>query len=241
MLRKHVSLLIFCAFLSFPLEAQHDKYGVGDLVFVWASSLNLREIPSPEGKIIEKVPYGAQVIMVADELTPIACVDKALEPVSIENQRKSKPFYIKGYWAKVNFEGTIGYVFDGYLSKIRPIKRGEDKFALLEHWATHFLKLSPQKMQDPANESAWTEYRGKADQIRVQVGYESKAAIRKVWIKNISFDEACMLGIKLFDAHYLLELKEGKAVFKSYDANGDCEITILKQGAWMVLLLECTC
>ena len=234
-------LLVLSAFLSFTLEAQNHKYGIGDSMFVWASNLNLRETPSPEGKILGKIPFGARVSMLANELAPIAGLDKALEPHSLENQRKSKPFYVKGYWAKVNFGGTAGYVFDGYLSKIKPIKKGEDKFVLLERWAIDVLKLTPRKIEDPSKESVWTEYQEKADQVRVQIGYESKAAIRKVWIKNIAFEEACILGMKLFDAHYLLDLKPDKAVFKSFDPNGDCEITVLKQGAWMVIFLECTC
>ena len=241
MRRSFLFMLFFWAVLGFKLEAQRPKFAAGDTLFVWASSLNLRELPGPEAKILGQLPYGSSVQILENELAPIACLDKALEPFTLEDGKKSKPFYVKGYWAKVSFEGKTGYVFDGYLSKLKSIGHGADKFGLLEQWARKSLKLKPQKVIDRTDESTWEEYRGRPDWVRVRIGHTSKSAFRQVRIKNGDFDEACMLGLKIFEASYLIEFGPERVVFKSKDDNGDCEITISKQGLWVVINLECTC
>jgi len=241
MRNKFAVLLILKLGLGFNLQAQVGKYAIGDSIFVWASSLNMREGPSPKAKIVGKANYGSVVVIVDDTIGKVAYRYKALEKTSLQGGEKSKDFYLNGYWVKVNFDGTAGYVFDGYLSKIKTKSSGSDKFGLLESWAKKDLKLRPKKFVDKERGCAWTEYVGKPDLIRVRFGHTEKTAFREVKLKNISFEEGCMLGFHLFEGSYLMDSGTDKVVFKSLDENGDCEIWVTRKGSWIVIHLTCSC
>lgn len=236
-----VALLMLSLVLSFKLEAQVKKYAFGDSIFVWASSLNLRESPAPNAKIVGRVAYGSTVVIVDEEIGKVAYRYQAITPKTAENRAKYESYNLNGFWVKVKFDGTVGYVFDGYLSKVKTKSSGSDKFGLLESWAKHDLKLSPKKLINKKTESVWTEYSGKQDLIRVRIGADAKTAFREVKVKNISFEEGCMLGFRLFEGSYLMESGVDKIVFKSLDDNGDCDIRITKKGAWVLIALTCSC
>ncbi len=261
-----VTLLILTFALNFNLQAQVKKYASGDSNFVWASSLNIRESPSPGAKIVGKVAYGSVVVIVDDEIGQVSDRYAAVQEIITtdtnhyvleerrvdENTTISTPkyhiikevkpaFFIHGFWVKVNFDGTVGYVFDGYLSKIKTKSIGNDKFGLLESWAKHDLKLSPEKLIDKKTESAWTEYSATPDLMRIRIGHDAKTAFRQVKLKNVSFEEGCMLGFQLFEGNYLMESDINKMVFKSKDDNGDCEIWVTKKESWIVITLTCSC
>lgn len=239
MTNKVAFLWILCFVLSLTLQAQAKKYAFGDSIYVWASSLNMRESPSQKAKIVGKVPYGSAVVIGDLEMRKTPYKYKALEASTLEGTNKTKPFYLNGFWVKVEYDSTLGYIFDGYLSKLKPKPAGTDKFELLKTWAKRDLKLKPEKLKE--SESEWTEYIGKPDLIRVSIGHDSKTSFREVKLKNTSFEEACMLGISIFHGSYLMEAAENKVVFKSTDDNGDCEIWITKKGSWVVISLSCSC
>jgi len=236
-----VLLFILTFGLSFNLQAQVKKHAFGDSLFVWASSLNMRESPSPDAKVVGKVAYGSAVVIVDDEIGKVAYNYKAVDAWTSDYGEKFAPFYLDGFWVKVNFDGTVGYVFDGYLSKVKTKSIGSDKFGLLESWAKHDLKLSSEKLMDEKTESAWTEYSRKPDLIRIRIGHDAKTSFRQVKFKNVSFEEGCMLGIQLFDGIYLMESGINKMFFKSADDNGDCDIRITKKGLWVIITLSCSC
>lgn len=83
------------------------RYGVGDELFVLAEAgLNLRDSAYANATKVTKVPYGASVKVLADEL--------GITPYSVE---EFKGFTIDGHWVKVDYGGKVGFLFDGYLSK----------------------------------------------------------------------------------------------------------------------------
>lgn len=225
--------------LPSDLQAQVKKYVFGDSIFVWASSLNMRERPSPDAKVIGKVPYGSAVVVVDDSIGKVAYKFKAVAEDTLENGERSKPFYLHGFWVKVNFDGTVGYVFDGYLSKVKTMTFKKDWFEALEVWAKDVLKLRPRKYEK--GDDAWTEYLGKSDNIRVRIGHSEKFGFREIKLKMSTLEEGCMLGIRLFEGSYLISTSTGRVVFKSKDENGDCEVWITKEGEWIEVSLICSC
>ncbi len=241
MKKELVLLLIITFVLNENLQAQVNKYAFGDSIFVWASSLNLRESANAEAKIVAKVTYGTALVIVDEEIGKVAYRYKALEATTTEDGVKTKPYYIDGFWVKVNYNGTLGYVFDGYLSKIKTKALSADKLGFIEVWAKQVLKLTPKKYIDKENDNVWTDYVGKLDIIRIRVGHDSKTAFNQVKFKNISFEEASMIGLRIFEGSYLMESNSDQVVFKSKNDNGDCEIRITKKEAWIVITLSCSC
>ncbi len=76
-----------------------DMYHKGDELFVHApSGLKLRA--TPDGDAIVTVPYGSKLKVLSDRI---------MKPSKIVDG-------LNGCWAKVDFDGKTGFIFDGYLS-----------------------------------------------------------------------------------------------------------------------------
>lgn len=89
--------ILFClvATLGFSI----DKYSKGDELFVHApSGLKLRA--TPDGDAIVTVPYGSKLKVLEDKIMNPSKMVEGLQ----------------GCWAKVDYNGTTGFIFDGYLS-----------------------------------------------------------------------------------------------------------------------------
>lgn len=106
-------LLLF-SFLCFFLVKIHaiKTYKIGDTLNVWAKNgLFIRSEPNVKSEKIGKLEYGNSVVVVEQTLRKIAF--SVLE---------FKDFKIKGFWVKINYNDQIGYIFDGYLSKLPCLK-----------------------------------------------------------------------------------------------------------------------
>lgn len=87
------------------LVSQSINYAINDTMFVYAfNGLNIREQQNMKAKVIEKIEFGQKVQILE---IPENAYDNAIE---IEN--------ITGNWLLVKYNNTIGYAFDGYLSKL---------------------------------------------------------------------------------------------------------------------------
>jgi len=96
-------------------------YKPGYNLFVFApSGLSLRDKPDLKGARIKLVPYGKYVIVQKDENAPV--------PITNEN--------IEGHWVKVKYEDKVGYLFDGFLSRLYPVRENETIETYLESIAT---------------------------------------------------------------------------------------------------------
>lgn len=101
----------------------------GDQLNVLApSGLNMRKVAGTKGKKITKLPYGAKVTVVKDDTKRISF--RVME---------FKGYYIEGFWVKVKYKNHIGYVFDGYLSKLPAPKKGEN-LSMKEYLSSTFNK-----------------------------------------------------------------------------------------------------
>ena len=95
-------IVIIALMLIFPgLSMAIQSYSSGQQLNVLATSgMNLRD--APKGAVLQKIPYGARV--------------KTLQPKSTTNPETIEG--IQGNWVKVEYNGTHGFLFDGYLSTI---------------------------------------------------------------------------------------------------------------------------
>lgn len=125
----------FCfpiAWLFFFQSAQAiDYYGIGDTLFVWAQSgLTLRVTPSQQAEKLALLPYGTAVIVQEDSYSDRQEMS-VTEIKPLKSGDKNFPGYtIKGHWVKVSVHGKEGFVFDGYLSTLPPVRPvgGKQKF-----------------------------------------------------------------------------------------------------------------
>ena len=254
MRNKVAFLWILCFVLSLTLQAQAKKYAFGDSIYVWASSLNMRESPSQKAKIVGKVPYGAAVVIVDDSIGKVAHRYKAIQEIITidtnhyvlverrvdENTTISTPkyhirkeiepaFYINGYWVNVNFDGTMGYVFDGYLSKVIPFSILILGFNNdLKEWAinTHHLRLYRKGKQEDNNISrAYMEEYGKpSNKIRIVMGCGESCRCEEIRLRAISLEEGKMLGLQIF----------GKD-------NETCRTSVFIEKDYLVIYRQCCC
>ncbi|MEY3242458.1 MAG: hypothetical protein RIR11_3897 [Bacteroidota bacterium] len=119
-MNKKILQLIFCLVANNCFAI--DYYSPGDSLWVWAKGgLNIRATPNDTAKIIGRVTNSSLVVVLEGQ-------DKDY-PYSIEVIKRSAKtgdsekgyhpnFKLNGYWAKINHNGIVGYVFDGYLSKL---------------------------------------------------------------------------------------------------------------------------
>ncbi|MBN8823244.1 MULTISPECIES: hypothetical protein [unclassified Spirosoma] len=103
-------------FLSSIVLAPTDKpFQVNDIVYVHASnSLTLRKTASKDGVKIASVPANGAALTVVS----------LPEPGSSYTAETIGSFAVKGGWVAVKTrDGQQGYLFDGYLSRYKPLQR----------------------------------------------------------------------------------------------------------------------
>jgi hypothetical protein len=93
--------ILFAAmlFASLSLAAQNNS-----LYVAIKSGLNLRESPSVEAKILERIPYNTKIIF--------SEINEQLIGIKTEG--------LLGYWRKVSYNNKTGYVVDSYLFPVAP-------------------------------------------------------------------------------------------------------------------------
>ena len=233
-------LLLICFGLSLSLQGQVNRYAFGDSIFVWATSLNMRESPDPDATVVEKVTYGSAVVIVDDSIGKVAHKYKAIESKSLENGDRSKPYYINGFWVKVNFDGTVGYVFDGYLSKIKPLPniKGEIDEDII-HWATKIYRMKLLKQSENDGEIE-KEYSDASKSIILNIGGGGICGFISINIKAIQFGEAVMLGLQIFGGKHLVNMSKDNIEFAvNYQY---CMLHIYKlNNGYVLISLSCCC
>ncbi len=102
---KIISIFLLLVSSGMKLVSQSINYAINDTMYVYAfNGLNIREQQNMNAKVIKKIEFGQKVQILE---IPENAYDNAIE---IEN--------IKGNWLLVKYNNTIGYAFDGYLSKL---------------------------------------------------------------------------------------------------------------------------
>ncbi len=238
---QYVITAILVFVLSFNLGAQVEKYAFGDSIYVWASSLNLRVGPSLDSKIIGNVPYGSLVVIVDEEIGKNAHRNKAIASRKLENGQITKPFYLHGFWVKVNFDGAVGYMFDGYLSGIRPllIKHEYVDWVDLEKWATLSYGLSGVKSKEYSSTCGFqTEYFKPSSPIGLITGRD-KCSCEKIKVRVTNQEEALMIALHIYQGSLVTKTKNGFEIF--VEGSELCRVTVQFEKDHAVIYRECCC
>ena len=120
---KYISL--FLSLLIFNSIYSIDSYQANEILNVLTIS-GIRLWDEPEGNVLQKVPYGARVVTLESK--------NFNYPKTMEG--------IKGAWVKVNFNGNVGYVFDGFLSGLPAPSLSDD----LQSYVKREFKLLSNEM-----------------------------------------------------------------------------------------------
>jgi len=189
-------LLAFIAFLSTSLSFAIENYQSNEsLNVLTVSGIKLRD--KPGGAVLQSIPYAAKVI-------------------TLEAKNNNFPTYVEGIsgsWVKVKFNDKIGYVFDGFLSRLpapsltdanlRAYVRREFK-VLSEELPLSFLENSD--LGASGNNVMFLEWNGKKCAYENHFYYEGGG--EKLCIPGISLEEGYLL-MRIIEADaYELTLKE---------------------------------
>lgn len=168
--------------LMLVLSSYAVNYKKGDKLNVLASSLNMRNKPSIKAKKTGRVPYGAK----------ITALETSTKSFTSEG--------IKGHWVKVKYGKRIGYIFDGYLTKLPAPPKNCKGF---KHYANSKLgkigKKQTKKVQKKREIyiNSWQNYKynaileeSESYEMETDNGYSD--TILK--LKNISMEEAFLIG-----------------------------------------------
>lgn len=214
-----ILIVLFSALFSTQAIANTEpadtrvSYAEGDRLFIWASYLNLREEPHQDAKVISMIPRGALVKIANDQvdakefsLTLIPDFTPADDPYTTRKGEK-----LKGRWVEVEYSGIKGYVFDGYLSKIIPIKKGKTKNPgelfkkyLLQNYRGALITEAPlmvefnEKVITPDNQLTYTQY------------YDFDCEVFELNMEEVKLQEALMIMTKLFNVDGVDHREDGK-------------------------------
>ncbi len=122
---KNILFILICFICSDLFGI--SSYNINDELFVWAKSgLNLRATPEPGGEVVTKIPFGSLVL----PQTSKAHWEYVQFKYFVNDNNKNADGTVStvklyGNWIYIKFGSHEGYVFDAYLSKIRPGAIGE--------------------------------------------------------------------------------------------------------------------
>lgn len=170
-------------------------YNPGDELFVHAGSgLVLRKTPDPKGERVAALNYGESIT--------VQKTDFKKNPYSVE---EFKGFKIKGFWVKVTTNGgKEGYVFDGYLSKSRPVVKVIDDANTGNSTAEFYLLgNSPKKgkrIDLPKSDTRYERYKQlfkNGSEAEIDSG-EGGSSQKITFQKGITMEEAYLIGKMLW-------------------------------------------
>ena len=130
---KNLIFALICCFCCASMPAAIATPSFNADLYVWArSGLNLRKKPDFKAEKISTIPYGTAVQLI--EYGEIGKLYNEMEgefegPLerSLETLRLGEEvFYVGGYWVKVKVNEQIGYLFDAYLSNMKPFVPGNN-------------------------------------------------------------------------------------------------------------------
>lgn len=130
------------------------NYLPNDELYVWAESgLNLREGKNFKSQIIRKIEFGEKVLCQGYK-TEYHYHNKSITIIDEIEFSKGQEYSIelKGIWVKVKYKDTEGYLFDAYLSKVKPIKTIKHSQTLFQYFKENFGVANYLVKKDPEKE-----------------------------------------------------------------------------------------
>lgn len=193
-MRKLLSIFLFSLLVCAGAYAI-GSYNPGDELFVHAGSgLVLRKTPDPKGQRVDALNYG--------ESLTVQKTDFKKKPHSVE---EFKGFTIKGFWVKVTTTGgKEGYVFDGYLSKNRPVVTIIDDAntgnSLAEFYLLSNSPKKGKKIDLPKEDTRYERYKQlfkNGSEAEIDSG-EGGSSQKITFQKGITIEEAYLIGKMLW-------------------------------------------
>ena len=179
-----------------------QNYTAGQALNVLASSgMNLRD--APKGNVLQKIPYGARI--------------KTLQAKSTTNPETIEG--IQGNWVKVEYNGAMGFLFDGFLSTLPPPEsNGADLHLYAKKWMSplsDYLEIDYHRFNMGPSVRATQLFKLKSDTVVYfsDVYYEGGTEILS--IPNISLEEAYLLAKANFAEIYETTIKAGPEAMES--------------------------
>ncbi len=208
---KTVLLLLFVSTQLFAI----GEYKKGDILYVWKNAtINLRFAPNSNCAVITYVSFANKLIVIDDNLKKNPFSVQEIAPIKQDEQSNEsynfRGFKIKGFWVKVKTEsGEIGYVFDGYLSKLKPDFELSDAF-----FNKNFqeLKSKKRKFNDALSDGRYENkyfYKNGSYIIELGSNYDGHS---HYFIPNLTIEEG-----------YFLVLKTRPDVLELHKSSGDTE------------------
>ena len=178
---------------------KRTKYSSESQVFNWASFLNLRAKPHPDATVLALLPFGTSLKVLENQPNS--------RPFASELVPNYRPFEtenvlypgrsIEGNWIHVKYEGIEGYVFDGYISQVRPYRKkgNEENWEVMENFINKKYPSSYAELMEVENtDRIVTQDEG----LEYRFSQDDYSATHEMFIKSIDMDEALMLATKLF-------------------------------------------
>jgi hypothetical protein len=218
-------LLIPC--ISFCQENGYVEY-------VWArNGLNLRDAPKKTGKRLATLPYGTKVTILDDGPDGPSDAVLIIPEVTTEDGEHNAPLYLKGTWVNVCTEQDTGFLFDGYLSTMKPLKDwSKDGFQLagidgVEHWILQSEHILDKRIGGFGNMNTSTVYSNHI--VKYVNSGEGGGTVRFIFPLATNFNDGFLLlnlflGFdftkeKLVECSYTLTIRENFIFFESTGYN----------------------
>ena len=192
-------LTLILVFLSFSIVIDTYSQNSGDKLYVWNySGLLIRKNPNNLSEVKSKVPYGKKVSFLKstnktliDTLNIFPCC------------KYEKQFFhtIKNNYVKIDYNGSIGYVFNGYLKSKPPGSIEEDKLN------NFFMTSNYDLISNDTINKEMGEY---------GVAYEIESKFSNGVRKNWGDDGKVTTWKKIFIPFSLIELEELHLIIFNY-------------------------
>ncbi len=193
-----VALLLVLSKQSFSIQS----YTAGQTLNVLATSgMNLRD--APKGTVLQKIPYGARI--------------KTLQAKSTTNPETIEG--IQGNWVKVEYNGAMGFVFDGFLSTLpAPEVNGADLHSYAKKWMnplSELIEIDYHRFNMGPSVRATQLFKLKSDTVVYfsDVYYEGGTQILS--IPNVSLEEAYLVSKACYAEIYETTLKANPGMLES--------------------------
>ena len=187
---KHLflrSAFTICLLFSISGTFADGGFKPGDKVNVWSlSGLPLKQKPDVKSKNLLIIPYGKTVSVLA--LTG--------KQVQVLFSNKVESYYeLSGEWVNVSYKGKPGYVYDGFLSAMPPLrisKQGKTeaiKSYLSRSFGAGVATTKTGEVNGQNSNTTTTQYSNGCKLVETTYG---NCLDRELFLKNITYPEAML-------------------------------------------------
>jgi len=205
------------------------SYTTGQEVFNWASFLNLREAPHADATVLALLPFGSTLTVANDQPNSRTFASELVpdyRPFETENVMYPGKS-VDGNWLRVSYEGFDGYVFDGYLSTVRPYRKKtrEENWEVLENFIS---KKYPGSMEEFIEEEGADRIVSPDEKMDYRFTQDDYSATHELKLSEVSMEEALMLTTKLFDVQGIKTINS-KQIGLFIENEFNCTLVIKKE------------